>query len=465
MGFESRNPTTGELIAQYPEASPAQVEACLARAWSGWRAWSATSINERSAFLNRLAEVLEVRVDEFARLITLEMGKPFAEAQAEVKKAASGARHFATSGPSYIESQSIPGTPGYVIFQPLGPVLGIMPWNLPFWQVLRFFIPAALVGNTVLVKHAESVKGCAIALEQLVRDAGGPDGLYVNLMVDRKAVTDIVADSRVRAVTVTASVAAGRAMAALAGQHGKKVVLELGGSDPFVVLDDADLEKAVRLGVIARFANNAQSCIAAKRFLIDAKVFPEFSSRYVAAVKELVIGDPMQATTRLGPLARGDLRDTVRRQVADAVAQGAQVLTGGRAVAGPGYFFEPTVLAGLKHDAPIVAEECFGPVALLFPVRDDAEAIELANATEYGLGAAVWSRDPARARHAAAKIEAGAVFINDFVRSDPRAPFGGVKSSGFGRELGALGARELANAKLVWLGQSPPGTSPLPRLQ
>ena len=336
MSFESRNPTTGEVIARYPEHTPAEVEACLARAWSGWESWSVTPLTERSAFLNRLADVLEGRVDEFARLITLEMGNPYAEAQAEVKKAASGARHFATTGPTYIEPQVIAGTPGQVIFQPLGPVLGIMPWNLPFWQVLRFFIPAALVGNTVLVKHAESVKGCAIALERLVRDAGGPDGLYVNLMVDRKAVAG--------------------------------------------------------------------------------------------------------------------LRDTVRRQVEDAVRQGARILTGGNVVPGPGYFFEPTVLTGLRHDAPIVAEECFGSVALLFPVRGDAEAIRLANATEYGLGAAVWSADLARAQRVATEIEAGAVFINDFVRSDPRAPFGGVKNSGFGRELGALGARELANAKLVWQG-------------
>ena len=452
MSFESRNPATGEVVARYPEHTAAEVEACLARAWSGWKHWSAAPLAARTAFLSRLAEVLEGRVDEFARLITLEMGKPFAEAQAEVKKAASGARHFATTGPQYIEAQAIPGTPGQVIYQSLGPVLGVMPWNLPFWQVLRFFIPAALVGNTVVVKHAENVKGCAVALEQLVRDAGGPDGLYVNLMVDRKALALIVADARIRAVTVTASVAAGRSMAALAGQHGKKIVLELGGSDPFVVLEDADIAKAVQLGVTSRFSNNAQSCIAAKRFLIAAPVFDSFASQFVEAVKGITVGDPMQAATRLGPLARSDLRDTVSRQVEDAVKQGARILAGGKARAGPGYFYEPTVLSGLRHDAPIVAEECFGPVALLFPFQNDAQAVDLANATEYGLGAAVWSRDLARAHRVAAQIEAGAVFINDFVRSDPRAPFGGVKSSGFGRELGALGARELANAKLVWQG-------------
>jgi acyl-CoA reductase-like NAD-dependent aldehyde dehydrogenase len=452
MSFESRNPATGEIVGRYPQQTAADVEASLARAWSGWKGWSVAPLARRTAFLNSLAEVLEGRVDEYARLITLEMGKPFAEAQAEVKKAASGARHFSQTGPEYVEPQAIPGTQAQVIYQSLGPILGVMPWNLPFWQVLRFFIPAALVGNTVLIKHAENVKGCALALEQLVKDAGGPDGLYVNLMVDRKALPDIVADDRIRAVTVTASVAAGRAMAALAGQYGKKVVLELGGSDPLVVLDDADLAKAVQLGVTSRFSNNAQSCIAAKRFLIAESVFEEYSSRFVEAVKAIVVGDPMQPSTKLGPLARSDLRDTVHRQVHDAVGQGARILTGGKSMPGPGYFYEPTVLTGLPHDAPIVAEECFGPVAMLFPFGDDAEAVRLANATEYGLGAAVWSRDLDRARRIAAQIEAGAVFINDFVRSDPRAPFGGVKNSGFGRELGALGARELTNAKLVWQG-------------
>jgi acyl-CoA reductase-like NAD-dependent aldehyde dehydrogenase len=450
MSFESRNPATGQVVASYAEHTPAEVESRLARAWSGWKDWSATPLAARAAFLNRLADVLDQRAAEYGRLITLEMGKPFAEAQAEVKKAAAGARHFATTGLEYIAPQPIPGTQSQIIFQSLGPVLGIMPWNLPFWQVLRFFIPTALVGNTVVVKHAESVQGCAIALEELVREAGGPEGLYVNLTVDRTAVPAIVADERIRAVTVTASVAAGRAVAALAGKYGKKVVLELGGSDPFVVFDDADLAKAVQSGVTSRFSNNAQSCIAAKRFLIAESIFDSYTSRFVDAVKGIAVGDPMQASTRLGPLARSDLRDTVHRQVEDAVRQGARILTGGKAVPGPGYYYAPTVLTGLPFDAPIVAEEFFGPVAMLFPFRNEAEAVRLANTTEYGLGAAVWSGDLARAQRVAAQIEAGAVFINDFVRSDPRAPFGGVKNSGFGRELGALGARELANAKLVW---------------
>src|SRR5580700_2763004 len=293
MSFESKNPTTGELLQAYPEHSADDVQLRLQSAWDGWKKWSVTPLSERTAFLLRLADLLERRADDYARLITLEMGKPIGEAVGEVKKAAFGARHFAGEGAAYIQPEAIPGTPGRVVYESLGPILAIMPWNLPFWQVLRFFIPAALVGNTVVVKHAENVKGCAVALEQLVRDAGGPEGLYVNLMVDRKALAAIVADPRIRAVTVTASVAAGRSMAALAGQHGKKVVLELGGSDPFVVLEDADIAKAVQLGVIARFANNAQSCIAAKRFLVAEAVFEEFSSRYVAAVKGLVLGDPM----------------------------------------------------------------------------------------------------------------------------------------------------------------------------
>ena len=452
MTFESRNPTTGEVLAHHPEHDAAEVEARLARVWTGWQDWSRRPLAERAAFLVRLAETLERRADDYARLITLEMGKPLAEALAEVKKAASGARHFAEAGEAYLAPQPIPGTQSQVVYRSLGPVLGIMPWNLPFWQVLRFFIPAALVGNVVLVKHAETVQGCAVALETLVRDAGGPEGLYVNLAVQREAVPPIIADGRIRAVTVTGSVGAGRAVASLAGRAGKKVVLELGGSDPFVVLDDADLAKAVQLGVVSRYSNNAQSCIAAKRFIVAKPLFEDFTARFLEAVQAVRMGDPLEPATRLGPLARADIRDNVHRQVEDAVRQGARVLAGGRLGSGAGFFYEPTVLSGLPHDAPIVSEEIFGPVAMLFPCEDDEDAIRLANATEYGLGAAVWSRDLERAGRVADRIEAGAVFINDFVRSDPRAPFGGVKSSGFGRELGALGARELANAKLVWHG-------------
>jgi acyl-CoA reductase-like NAD-dependent aldehyde dehydrogenase len=450
MSFESKNPTTGELLGTYPEHSAQEVELRLQSVWDGWKRWSRTPLSERTAFLIRLAELLEQRAEQYARLITLEMGKPLSEAVGEVKKAAFGARHFAEKGGAYIEPEPIAGTPGRVVYESLGPVLAIMPWNLPFWQVLRFFIPAALVGNTVLVKHAENVQGCALALEALVRDAGGPAGLYVNLSVPIGPVPALIADPRIRAVTVTGSVRAGRAVAQLAGLHGKKVVLELGGSDPFIVLEDADVAKAVQLGVTSRYSNNAQSCIAAKRFLIAEPIADAFIKAFVEQASALKVGDPLLPDTKLGPQAREDLRAATKRQVADAVAAGGRVLTGGKALDGPGYFYGPTVLIGVPHDAPVAREEFFGPVALLYTFKTEDEAIRLANDTEFGLGAAVWSKDAARANAVASQIEAGAVFINDFVRSDPRAPFGGVKSSGVGRELGELGARELANAKLVW---------------
>src|ERR1700678_1392110 len=304
MSFESKNPTTGELLGTYPEHSAHDVELRLQSAWDGWKHWSRTPLSERKAFLIRLADVLESRVEEYARLITLEMGKPIGEARGEVKKAAFGAAHFAQEGAAYIQSEPIPGTPGRVVYESLGPILAIMPWNLPFWQVLRFFIPAALVGNTVLVKHAETVQGCAQALETLVRDAGGPAGLYINLSVQREAVPGIIADPRIRAVTVTGSVPAGRAVAQQAGLPGKKVVLALGGSDPFVVLEDAGMAKAVQLRVTSRFSHNAQSCIAAKRFLIAAPVADAFIKAFVEQPSALKVVDPLLATTKLGPQAR-----------------------------------------------------------------------------------------------------------------------------------------------------------------
>ncbi len=449
MSFESINPTTGELLGTYPEHDAREVDARLQQAWEGWQHWARTPLSERTAFLARLADLLEERVEEYARLITLEMGKPIGEARGEVKKAAFGARHFAENGAAYIQPEAIPGTPGRVVYESLGPIFAVMPWNLPFWQVLRFFIPAALVGNTVIVKHAETVQGCALAIEKLVQDAGG-SRIYVNLSVQREAVPGIIADARIRAVTVTGSVRAGRSVAETAGLHGKKVVLELGGSDPFVVLEDADIAKAVQMGVTSRYSNNAQSCIAAKRFFIAEPVADAFTKAFVEQSAALKIGDPLLPETKLGPQARKDLCENSERQVRDAVAAGARVLLGGKPLDGPGYFFPPTVLVDLPLDAPVAREEFFGPVALVFTFKTEEEAIRLANDSDFGLAASVWSQSPERANAVAARLEAGAVFINDFVRSDPRAPFGGVKSSGFGRELGALGARELTNAKLIW---------------
>ncbi|CAM2141862.1 Succinate semialdehyde dehydrogenase [NAD(P)+] Sad [Pararobbsia alpina] len=452
MSFESRNPATGEVLETYPAHQAGDIDARLATSWATWKRWSATSIEERTAFLLRLAGLLEQRAEEYGRLITLEMGKPIGEAIGEVKKAALGARHFAEKGPEYLAPTPIEGLNARVAYQSLGPVFAIMPWNLPFWQVLRFFIPTALAGNTVLVKHAETVQGCARAIEQLVLDAGGPEGLYFNLAVERDAVAAIVADPRVACVTVTGSVGAGRAVAEAAGSHGKKAVLELGGSDPFVVFEDADFDRAVQCAVTSRYSNNAQSCIAAKRILVAESIADRFEKAFVEKAAALRVGDPLKPETQLGPLARRDLRDNVHRQVQTAIEQGGKLLAGGEVPEGGGNFYPATVITGLAPEAPIVQEEFFGPVALFFTFKDEDEAIRLANATEFGLGAAVWSQDATRANRVASSIHAGAVFINDFVRSDPRAPFGGVKGSGFGRELGALGARELTNAKLVFTG-------------
>ncbi|KFL27087.1 aldehyde dehydrogenase [Devosia sp. 17-2-E-8] len=450
MAFKSINPATGEAIATYPAHDAADIDRLLQRAWDTWQSWSQEPAPVRAAFLERLAGLLEERADRYAALITSEMGKLVGEARNEVVKAAGGARHFAAQGQEYLRDEAIPGTPGKVVYQSLGPLFGVMPWNLPFWQVLRFFIPAAMAGNVVLVKHADSVQGSARAIEELVRDAGGPDGLYTNLAIRRDAVAGIIADPRIRAVTVTGSTGAGRAVAEAAGAHGKKAVLELGGSDPFIIFEDADFEKAVKLGIVSRFSNNAQSCIAAKRFIVARPIYDRYVRAYAEAANALPVGDPMSADTKLGPLAKADLIVTTRRQIADAQAAGGQVIAGGDKLDRPGNYFAPTVITGLDPNAAIAQEEFFGPVALMFPFDTEDEAIALANATEYGLGGAVWSSDAEKAARVAGRLEAGAVFINDFVRSDARAPFGGVKGSGYGRELGALGARELTNAKLVW---------------
>lgn len=453
MTFQSHNPATGELVGTYPEHDEAETNVRLQRAWDGWLRWSRTPLHERSAFLIRLADLLDARAESYARLITAEMGKPLADAIAEIKKSARDARHKAEEGKAYLDPQPISGLPAQITYEPIGPIFSVQPWNLPFWQALRFFNTTALVGNTAIVKHAETVQGCARALETLVRDAGGPDGLYVNLAIQVEACAAVIADPRVRAATVTGSVRAGRAVAAQAGAVGKRVVLELGGSDPFIVLEDADLAKAVQMGVVSRYLiNNGQGCICAKRFLVAEPLLDAFTKTFVEQSRALPMGDPMQEGVKLGPLARADLRRNVHRQVQDAVKAGARVLTGGEIPAGPGNFYPPTVLIDLPPEAAIAKEEFFGPVAVIYAFKTEEEAVELANDTDFGLGATVWSRDLERANRLASRIEAGMVYINDIVHSDPRAPFGGVKASGIGRELGAPGVLELANPKLIWQG-------------
>jgi acyl-CoA reductase-like NAD-dependent aldehyde dehydrogenase len=450
MNFESRNPATGELIGTYPEHNKAEIEVRLQRAWDGWRRWSRTPLQERRAFLNRLAELLEERAQTYGRLITAEMGKPLADSIFEINKSAWDARHLAETGEAYLKPQPIPGIPAQIIYESIGPIFSVQPWNVPFWQVLRFFNTTALVGNSAIVKHAKTVQGCAEALETLVRDAGGLEGLYVNLAIPVEACEAVISDPRVRAATVTGSVRAGRAVAEGAARVGKRVVLELGGSDPFIVLDDADLAKAVQNAVASRFFNNSEGCICAKRFLVAESLFDGFTNAFVEQSKELPMGDPLKEGIKLGPLATSDARKNLHRQVLDAVKAGARVLAGGEIPAGPGCFYPATVLVGLPPDAAIAKEEFFGPVAMIFPFKTEDEAIRLANITDFGLSAAVWSRDLVRARRVAGEIESGTVFINDFTRTDPRAPFGGFKASGYGRELGAPGAQELTNQKVIW---------------
>lgn len=450
MNFESRNPTTGELLGIYPQHDKAETEERLQRAWNGWRNWSRTPLQLRLDFVSRLAKLLEERAESYGRLITTEMGKPLTESIGEIKKAAFNARHLAEVGEAYLKPHPIPGLQAQIIRESVGPIFGVMPWNLPFWQVLRFFTAAALVGNTAIVKHAETVQGSAEALETLVRDAGGMEGLYVNLAIPVEACAAVIADPRVRAAIVTGSVRSGRAVAEQAGRHGKKVVLELGGSDPFIVLEDADLAKAVEAAVTSRYFNNSEGCINAKRFLVAEPLFEAFTKEFVKRSEALRVGDPMKEGVNLGPLARPDIRDNIHRQVLDAVKAGALILTGGEIPDGPGNFYPPTVLVGLPPEAAVAQEEFFGPVAMIFSFQTEEEAIRLANGTDFGLSSAVWSRDLARAYRVAKEVEAGMVFINDFTRSDPRVPFGGTKASGFGRELGALGTLELTNPKVIW---------------
>src|SRR5258705_2620041 len=351
MNFESRNPATGELLGVHPEHDKVETDARLQRAWDGWRHWSRTPLHERIAFLTRLADLLEARAETYGRLITAEMGKPLADSIFEIKKSAWAARHLAEAGEAYLKPQPIPGVPAQIIYESLGPIFSVQPWNVPFWQVLRFFITTALVGNTAIIKHAESVQGCAEALEILVRDAGGPEGLYVNLAIQVEACAAVIADPRVRAATVTGSVRAGRAVAEEAARVGKRVVLELGGSDPFIVLEDADLAKAVQNGMASRYFNNSEGCICAKRFLVAESLFDDFTKAFVEQSKALPMGDPMKEGIKLGPLATSVARKNLHRQVLEAVKAGARILTGGEIPARPGQFYPPTLLVRLPPEA------------------------------------------------------------------------------------------------------------------
>ena len=451
MPIRTVNPATGEQLREFSSLGKADIERKLARAAEAREKWSRTPVAERARVVRRAGELLDERKEQYGRLMTLEMGKTLRSAIEESAKCATGCRYYAQHAEEFLSDElvDIEGETGYVAFQPIGVVLAIMPWNFPFWQVIRFAAPALCAGNVGLLKHASNVPQCALALEELFRDAGAPDGVFQTLLIGSEAIPALLDDDRVAAATLTGSEHAGSEVAARAGQRIKKTVLELGGSDPFIVMPSADIERAAKTAVKARTINNGQSCIAAKRFIVHDRVYEEFCELFVRHTRDLVVGDPMNESTDVGPLATNQIRDDLDRQVKDSVRAGARLLTGGRPRPGKGFYYEPTVLADVTPDSPAYRDEVFGPVAALIRARDLDDAIRVANSTRFGLGASAWTSEGSEVRKFVRELQAGSVFINGMVASDPRFPFGGVKASGYGRELGAFGLREFVNIKTV----------------
>jgi len=452
--FISVNPATEQVIAEYEPLSDARLREKIAASMQAFRAWSKVPVPERAQRLTTLKQRLEQDETEFAGLMTREMGKPIREARGEIRKCASLCAYYADRGSEFLAPERVTDNQARsseVRFEPLGPVLAVMPWNFPFWQVLRFAVPGLLAGNTCLLKHATNVLGAGQCLEKLMLAAGFPEGVFLSLEAGHASLPLLLESPEVKAVTLTGSETAGRSIAELAGRNLKKCVLELGGSDPFIVLPDADLELAVSQAVESRTLNSGQSCIAAKRFLVDASLYDEFVERMTAQMQSLPTGDPSDEQTRVGPLARRDLRDGLQQQVQQTLQAGAVLTTGGQALDRPGWFYAPTVLKDVTPEMTAFREELFGPVAAVTRVSGVKEAIQLANLSSFGLGASLWTQDEALARTLIPQLEAGAVFVNKYTASDQSLPFGGVKNSGYGRELSRYGIREFVNIKSVWI--------------
>ena len=453
MSFKSVNPADGNTYREVDAFTPAQLEAALQDSAVAAGPWRARPIGERAALLHKAADVLRRHLDEYAEIITREMGKPVREARAEIEKCAWGCEYYAEEGPGFVADELIESDAGrsLLAWQPLGTVLAVMPWNFPFWQVFRFAAPALVAGNTGLLKHASNVPLCALAIESVFREAGFPEGVFRTLMIPSGQVAGVINDRRVHAVTLTGSEPAGRQVASTAGSRLKKSLLELGGSDPFIVLEDADLDLAVENAVASRYLNAGQSCIAAKRLILVEAIADDFIQRFRVAVEALVLGDPMEEATQIGPLARFDLRDDLHQQVMDSMSAGAVAVTGCSPEGGAGAWYQPSILDHVKPGMRAYHEELFGPVAIVIRAQDEADAVRIANDSDFGLGGSVWTTDSERGEQVARQLECGCAFVNGMVKSDPRLPFGGVKHSGYGRELSKLGIREFMNAKTIWI--------------
>lgn len=451
--ISSINPATEEKIAEYSLLSPSELDTKLLKSADAYTNWRKETIQARADLIGRVGTEIRNSLEESAQLITQEMGKSIKEARAEVEKCATGCEFYAQHGPEFLQHDHIQtdASKSYVRFDPIGGVLAVMPWNFPFWQVLRFAAPTLLAGNVGLLKHASNVTGCALAIEKILLRAGVPEGVFTTLVVPSQQIAGVIARDEIRAVSLTGSDAAGRSVAEVAGKHVKKLVLELGGSDAFIVLDDADLNLAVTKAVKSRTLNAGQSCIAAKRFLVIDSVYDEFVERMTSGMQDLKVGDPLDENNDMGPLARNDLVDDLDEQVQKSISLGARLTTGGKRLERNGCFYEPTVLADVTPQMTCFNEETFGPVASVTRIKDESEAIELANSSNFGLGGSVWTQDIARAEQIAAQLDTGGVFINEFTKSDSKVPFGGVKDSGYGRELSSYGIHEFVNAKTVWV--------------
>lgn len=449
----SINPASGETVGSYPYETALQLDAALDRATQAFRTWRRQPVGQRAELLRALATALREQAEAMAQMITLEMGKPIAQARAEIEKCAQLSEWYAAHGPAMLapEPTLVDNGTAHIEYRPLGPILAVMPWNFPVWQVLRGAVPTLLAGNTYVLKHAPNVMGCAYLIKAAFQQAGFPDGLFEVLNVTQEGVSNAIADPRIAAVTLTGSVRAGIAIGSQAGAALKKCVLELGGSDPFIVLNDADLDAAVQAAVIGRFQNSGQVCAAAKRLIIEEGVAQAFTAKFVEATRALIMGDPTADSTYVGPMARFDLRDELHGQVQATLNEGATLLLGGDKVEGAGNYYQPTVLADVTDQMTSFKQELFGPVASIITARDADHAVALANDSEFGLTASIFTEDPAKARQIADQLETGGIFVNAFSVSDPRVAFGGVKKSGFGRELSHFGVREFCNAQTVWL--------------